>query len=395
MAALLLSPFYLLLNYYLLRRMLLWFSTLNSFLGRIWFVCPFLLLYLFLALSPLAAAFTKGRPKGVFQRICNYWLGILLYFLLFLFAADLIGLFYRLSRGLPVFSRLPEPALRIGGGVVFLAVLLVSFYGIYHARHLKVCRYQVKLSKKCSLPALRIALAADFHLGYNTGKKQIRRLVRKINSMHPDLVLFAGDIFDNDFDAIAQPEKLSGCFRELKSTYGTYACWGNHDVAEVILAGFTFSPKTSAHTWDPRMKEFLERSGIRMLEDETLLLDSAFYLAGRLDASCLEKSGVPRLTASRLLSGLQKEKPVIVLDHQPSSLQELSKAGADLVLSGHTHDGQLFPGNLTTRIGWENSRGMLRKGSMVSIVTSGAGVWGPAMRIGTSSEVVEITVTFR
>ncbi|HIR28346.1 MAG TPA: metallophosphoesterase [Candidatus Choladousia intestinigallinarum] len=394
MAAVILSPFYLLLNYYLLRRMLLWFSTLNGFMGRIWFAAPFTFLFILLVLSPLAAAFTKGRAKAFTQRICNYWLGILMYLLIFLLLADLTALVFRLIRHQPVFSNPSREMVRIGGGVVFFAVLSFSGYGIFHARHLKTVRYQVSLAKSASLPSLKIALAADFHLGYNTGKYQIQRIVRRINRMHPDLILFAGDIFDNDFDAIQNPEGLIHAFRELKSTYGAYACWGNHDISEVILAGFTFSRKDSPHTSDPRMDAFLKSSGIRLLEDETLLVDNAFYLIGRLDASCQEKSGITRLAPSKLLASLQKEKPVIVLDHQPSQLNELSEAGADLVLSGHTHDGQLFPGNLTTRLGWENSRGLLAKGKMISIVTSGAGVWGPAMRVGTCSEVAEITVKF-
>ena len=108
MAAVLLSPFYLLLNYYLLRRMLLWFSTLNGFLGCVWFVAPFTLLFLLLVFSPLAAAFTKGRAKAVAQRICNYWLGILMYLLIFLLLADLAALIFRLFRHQPVFSIPPE-----------------------------------------------------------------------------------------------------------------------------------------------------------------------------------------------------------------------------------------------------------------------------------------------
>ena len=107
-----------------------------------------------------------------------------------------------------------------------------------------------------------------------------------------------------------------------------------------------------------------------------------------------KKSGTTRLTPAELLRGLDRSKPLIVMDHQPSSLPELSEAGADLVLSGHTHDGQIFPGNLTTRIGWLNSYGKLILGSMTSIVTSGAGIWGPAMRVGTSSEIAEIVVKF-
>ncbi|MCD8021911.1 MAG: hypothetical protein LUF30_02655 [Lachnospiraceae bacterium] len=91
---------------------------------------------------------------------------------------------------------------------------------------------------------------------------------------------------------------------------------------------------------------------------------------------------------------INPDKPFLVIDHQPSQLNELAAAGADLILSGHTHDGQMFPANLITRLGWMNSYGKLEIGTATSIVTSGAGTWGPPIRIGTHNEVVEILVTF-
>ena len=100
------------------------------------------------------------------------------------------------------------------------------------------------------------------------------------------------------------------------------------------------------------------------------------------------------MSADELLRGLDPEKPVIVIDHQPRELEELSSAGADLDLCGHTHDGQTFPGNIVTSLIWENSCGYLKKGGMHNIVTSGAGIFGPYMRVGTKSEIVEINVKF-
>ena len=91
---------------------------------------------------------------------------------------------------------------------------------------------------------------------------------------------------------------------------------------------------------------------------------------------------------------MDSSKPIIVIDHEPKELQELSDAGVDLDLSGHTHDGQMFPGNLTIKLMWENACGYLKKGNMHSIVTSGVGVFGPKMRVGTKNEVCNITVTF-
>ena len=91
---------------------------------------------------------------------------------------------------------------------------------------------------------------------------------------------------------------------------------------------------------------------------------------------------------------MDKCKPIFVLEHQPKQLEELDSAGVDMQLCGHTHDGQLFPGNLTVKLFWENPCGYLKKGNLNNIVTSGVGVWGPAMRVGTDSEICVITVHF-
>lgn len=394
MGAILLSPLYILLNYYLIRRMLLWFRTLQSFLGSPWFVIPFLTLYIMIALSPLAAAFGRKWFRTVSRKVYNCWMGILTYLLLFLLLADLGRLLLRLAQHRSVLAPLDEDFYRITGGILFGSVIAVSLYGVVHAAHLKKKSYDAVIHKECSLSSMKIALVADLHLGGTVGLPQARQISRIIREMHPDLIVFAGDIFDNDFDAIRNPREIAALFRDLDSTYGSYACWGNHDISEVILAGFTFSHGDRKVSSDPRMDQFLEEAGIRLLADETMLVDDAFYPCGRLDASCRDKSGVDRSTARELLSSLDHRKPMIVMDHQPGELAELAQAGADLVLSGHTHDGQLFPGNLFLRLAWKNSCGKLVLGNMTSIVTSGAGVWGPAMRTGTDSEVVEVRVRF-
>ena len=394
MGAVLLSPLYLLLNIYLISRMLLWFRTLHSFLGSLWFVIPFIICYILLALTPLAAAFAPGKIRGKMRILSNYWLGTLMYLLIFLLLADLLRIFYCLATHQALFSAIDANSLRITGGIIFAAVLLVSVYGICHASHIKKTSYEVSIAKSAPSSKLKIALVADLHLGGSIGLKQMQRMKDVIDTIRPDLVVFAGDIFDNDFDAIQNPEEIATLLASIDSTYGSFACWGNHDIDELILAGFTFDSGSDAIRSDPRMDQFLKDSGITLLQDETLLIDHAFYLIGRLDASRKKKSGIIRRSAKELIAALHPERPVIVIDHQPSDLEALAAARADLVLSGHTHDGQLFPGNLTTRIGWKNSCGMIRIQDMTSIVTSGVGVWGPAMRIGTDSEVAEITVRF-
>lgn len=395
MGAVLLSPIYILANIYLAMRLLRWFSTLHSFLSSPWFVVPFFVCYILLAMTPLFAAFTRGRLKVWTKRISNYWLGILMYLLIFLILMDLSRMAIRLLQHRSVLAEYGTFYYRIAAGIAIIATAVLSLYGIHHASKIKKTSYDVTIRKDCSLPSLKIALVADLHLGYNVGLRHLQKIKNAIQNIQPDLIIYAGDIFDNEFEAVQQPKKAAAILGSLKSTYGSYACWGNHDIEEVILAGFTFSSGDSKVSSDPRMNSFLKKSRIRLLEDETVLIDDLFYVCGRLDASCKEKSGIIRLAPSEIMAGLDTSKPVLIIDHQPSQLKELSAAGADLVLSGHTHDGQMFPGNVTTRIGWMNSCGRLVLGSMTSIVTSGAGIWGPAMRIGTNSEVVEVCVKFK
>lgn len=394
MGAVLLSPIYILLIYYLAVRMLRWFATLHPALGSRWFAAAFCVCLIFAALTPLLAVFGHGIYKASMKRISNYWLGILMYLLIFLLLTDCGRIVYRLLRHHSVMRPFDAASYRLISGIAIAAAAVLSAYGICHALEIRVAHYEAAVQKSCPLSSLKIALVADLHLGYSVGPRHVQRVCDAIESIRPDLVVYAGDMFDNDYEAVQNPEETAAILGSVKSTYGSFACWGNHDISELILAGFTFSSGDSSVSYDPRMRAFLEDAGIRVLEDETVLVDDLFYISGRLDASWPEKTGQERLSADELLSPLDDTKPVFVIDHQPSELSELSEAGADLALSGHTHDGQIFPGNLTTRIGWENSRGKLVLGSMTSIVTSGAGIWGPAMRVGTDSEVAAIEVKF-
>ena len=137
-----------------------------------------------------------------------------------------------------------------------------------------------------------------------------------------------------------------------------------------------------------------KRQNITLLRDEGTLIDGKFYLYGRPDAHRPGRGIETRKTPNEITADMDKDKPIIVLDHQPKELRELADAGVDLDLCGHTHDGQMFPGNLIIKLMWENACGYLQKGQMHNIVTSGVGVFGPDMRVGTKAEICPITVHF-
>ena len=172
-----------------------------------------------------------------------------------------------------------------------------------------------------------------------------------------------------------------------------YACYGNHDIQEKILAGFTFGGRAKKQS-SVEMDEFLEKAGFTLLRDEYVLIENAFYLYGRPDYERPGRGIEERKTAQEITDNMDLSLPVLMIDHEPRELQELADAGVDADLCGHTHDGQLFPGNITIKFLWENACGYLKKDNMHNIVTSGVGLFGPNMRVGTKSEICDIVMHF-
>lgn len=398
MIAIYLSPIYLLLNLYILRWAYLWMGTCHSILRTLGFRLIFAVIYVLLSTS-LLTGFLIKNPKSLHRMLKitgNYFLGIFLYTLVIILLADFGRILLKyVFHASWIHSR---TAFTVAGAICALLILLLSACGIFHAKYIKTTSYDVIINK--TIPertSMKVVLLADTHFGYNAGVLHARELVRKINKQKPDLVCIAGDIFDNEYDAIRNPEKLEKTLRGIKSTYGVYACWGNHDLNEEILAGFTFKHKDGdlSDIKDPRMKKFLKNSNIHILEDESVLINDQFYVIGRKDASLTEKIHETRKAPAQLTEKLDRDKPIIMIDHQPKELQELADAGVDLDLCGHTHNGQTFPGNFTIKLMWENPCGLLSKDNMTNITTSGADVWGPAMRIGTDSEICSINIQLK
>lgn len=399
MIAIFLIPLYLFFNYYILLWLYSWadscFPGAHSLLFRI----PVTSLYVFFSVSPLAGLLITREPlHHALKVIANYWLGTLQYILLVVLVFDAIrritGHSFLVKYKYPAMLHTMPKNLLIFGGIAIFLVLAISVYGIVHAKQIKVKQYPVTIQKACSVPELKIALIADLHLGYNSTEAHVRKLVETINVQSPDLVCIAGDLFDNEYDAIQNPDAMARLLADIQSPYGVYSCWGNHDVSEKILAGFTFPHKERLER-EPRFEQFLSAANITLLEDDILCIGDAFYLAGRKDPDMVKKEQDTRISVSEITAELDTGLPVIVMDHQPSELAAAAQAGVDLLLSGHTHDGQSFPATIPVRLLWENPGGLLKKGAMTSVVTSGAGVWGPAMRVGTDSEIVILDVTFQ
>jgi len=339
--------------------------------------------------------------KRVLKLVGNYHLGVFIYMAMALLVVLICRLFehiYCKLRGKSLTKKSHAFNVRrsVLGFVYVSFVVLITLYGVHKAGDIKTNRYDISVNKSAGeIENLKVVMVADLHLGYNIGCTQMEKMVELINAENPDIVIVAGDIFDNEYDALDDPERLAKILSSIQSKYGTYAVYGNHDVSERIIGGFTFNWNQPGKGSSDEMDDFLEKCGFKLLCDESVCIDDSFYLYGRPDYEKPGKTVTIRKTASEIASELDLSKPLIVIDHEPRELSELSGAGVDIDLCGHTHDGQFFPMNLTSRyFTWENSAGLLMKGDMANIVTSGVGLFGPNIRIGTQAEICAIDVHF-
>ena len=394
MIFLFLLPFYLGVSSYMMFRFFYWMKHCNHRFNWLRFKVPFAVVYLFMALSPVIAfLLPKSAVAIVIRRISTYWIGIMLYSLLDVVLFDLLRLIAKHTKlkNTLLFSR--GSVISIGSVVVACAVA-TCLYGIFNARNIKVNEYSVTVNKSCgSDKHLKAVLVADLHMGYAIGVDHITNMVEKINQQDADIVIIAGDIFDNSYDGMDDPEGIKAQLKSIKSKYGVYAVYGNHDIDEKILMGFTFD-WGGKQLHNEKMTNFMKECNIKLINDESVLINDEFYLVGRRDTDKPGTEDGTRAEISELTKDLDKTKPIFVLSHEPDELQKTADAGADIDFSGHTHDGQLFPGNLTIGLFWENPCGMIKKDNMYSIVTSGVGVYGTFMRVGTDAEICSVDIDF-
>lgn len=393
MIAITLAPVYILVNYYVVRWLIKWVECCSEFFKKRLVRYLIVGIYIFFASSFIVGFFLPFRSIKI---VGNYWLGVVQYILLFVIWFDLIRIIllkWKLINEKIIHAR---KTFILVGILCFLVVGAFSTYGVIHAKKIVVNSYQVQIDKKVDkFSNLKVALVSDLHFGYNSSLSHVKKMVKLINESDPDVVVIAGDIFDNSYEAIYKPDKIIQEIKKIKTKYGVYAVYGNHDIDEKILAGFTFSWKKNKNLNDPRMTSFLEKANVKLLRDESLLIDDSFYLVGRIDYHKYGMEVEKRKTIEELVSSFDKSKPIILIDHEPYELEKIAKVGVDLDLSGHTHNGQMFPSNVFIKFIWKNPHGLLKVDNMYSAVTSGVGVYGPNMRVGTTAEVMVLYLSFK
>jgi predicted MPP superfamily phosphohydrolase len=252
-----------------------------------------------------------------------------------------------------------------------LIIVLIAFLNASRPRIRNLDLSPAKLSP----PSRQLTLVAvsDIHLGTIVGKGRLNHLVERINQLSPDIVVLAGDIVDEDMAPVIR-EDLGAMLRNIKTRYGVYAITGNHE----YYGGVESAVK------------YMRDHGIIVLRDSVAMIDNALYLIGRDDREKKRITGFPRRPLDTLLTGLDPALPKILLDHQPFGLEEAVKAGIDLQISGHTHNGQLWPFNYITRAVYEISSGHRKIERTDFYVSTGFGTWGPPARLGNRPEIVNI-----
>lgn len=397
MLALILSPFYVAIIYWVCRRWYKFVSALNIKNKRLDFWLKHFSWSMFLLTIFIGLAFIL--PEDNFLRrplfkIGAYWLGISLYLILYVAVIDLLRWIYS-----KIFKDKYNEfyARTICTLLIIVLTAVTSIYGIINAKIVRTTEYDITINKDGgNFKEMTIAMFGDPQFGYNIGEYHLKQAVDIINKNDVDIVCVVGDIFDNQYSAIKNPDKLIDLFNQIKSKYGMYAVLGNHDVEEPILCGFTFNDETLENKLASKeMLDFIRKSGMVLLYDENVIINDSVNLYGRADQERPNLGNITRKESGELFKEVDVSKPIMVLDHEPREYDELEKVGVDLMMAGHTHDGQLWPTKIATDIIWENPYGLWVKNAFHAITTSGLGLFGPNMRVGTIAEVCIIHVKFR
>ena len=359
-------------NYYIFVRGLQVFSLSQPM--RKWYIISFwTIVSMFIAGSVLERTATSAFSEWIY-RIGAFWVAFMLYLIIAIVIIDVVRVVNYFFHFLPPFTQILRFRL---GLIVFSVVSLVVILGHINALMINVKEIPLTIHKKVSGSSeVKILMASDIHLGALIGERREKRLLDIIREQKPDLVLLCGDLVDGEIAPVLR-KNLGRHIQEIKTPLGVYAITGNHE----YIGGIE------------KTLPYLRSINIKVLVDDTVTLANGIQLVGRNDHSSGRGHQAPK-PLKELLTGIDPTKPIIVMNHQPFNLSEASDANVDLHLSGHTHDGQLWPVKYMTKAIFELSWGLLKKGNTTFYVSSGYGTWGPPVRIGNRPEVVVFNVKF-
>ena len=328
-------------------------------------VAFFALLWLSYPLGRILAKWVPGSIARGVELAGAVWMGVLFLAFAALLVADVVTGFGKLW---------PRGAVPARSVALVFAIVLSVVAIVQGARIPRVVRHEVKVP---ALPdgqsELRIVQLSDLHLGTLLGEGWLGRRVEEVNALAPDLVVVTGDLVDI---SAAPVEPLAPVLRRLSAPLGVYGVTGNHE----FYAGLE------------RCLGVFEAAGIRTLRDGWAEVAPGLVLTGVDDLTARRQLGIDGRTLDRAFAGVPAGAVVVHLSHSPLLVRDAEARGARLMLSGHTHGGQLWPFTYLSAIPYPFQAGRYEVGGMTLAVSRGTGTWGPPMRLFFRSEIVEVVL---
>jgi hypothetical protein len=335
---------------------------------------------------PAAMGLDRILPSGFLRTVGAVpfvWMGAMMLFVFWFGATDLLRLALLLVSKIAGFALAPERRLLIaratalGGLAIIAALTAVSVWNA--AREPLLTTIDVRVSRlPRALDGYTIAQLSDLHLGGSRGDRAwMEGIVARVNAMDPDLIAVTGDLVDaSPAHILAEVAPIAG----LRARHGVFFVTGNHEFYSGLAE------------WLPQLKKL----GMRVLRNDRVAIGdgaASFDLVGVDDPAAGGFTGTSEPDLARVVAGRDPERAAVLLAHQPKAAREAAACGIDLVLSGHTHGGQIWPFSALVRLQQPYVRGLYRISERTRLyVTDGTGTWGPPMRLGTRNEIVRVVL---
>jgi len=338
-------------------------------------------IFLFAALSFMVGMFFPrllniGIPYFI-SWIGLLWFALVLYLFMGTLLVDIVRLLNHFFNFLPSILHTHYNTVKlITASSIFVISSLILLCGYINAATPKLKHVEINLNAGSgSLEKLECLFMTDVHLGTIINQKRLSKIIEISNSVNPDIVLLGGDIVDQHINQLIE-RNLGAMKTQFLSKYGVFGVLGNHE----YFGGYK------------SVVEYFEKYDVKFLRDEFVVIDDSFILAGRHDRDMPRFLNTERKSLNEFIPS-DRTLPVILLDHQPI-VDEAVKEKISLQLSGHTHDGQMWPMSLITDYIWKISYGHKKIEDTHFFVSCGVGTWGPPIRIGNRPEIVHITINF-